>query len=153
MLQMGGRAPNWYMDSSPNSCMFRLTGLLGLAVNLLVLLGLTHLCFPRARRHTRKFFELSYYNRESGNYTQGWDDAYMVFYWMVLFTGLRASVMDFVLIPFARWGGVEGKKATTRFAEQAWLMIYASTFWSIGMVKMFSVTSLMGADFPLVYHV
>lgn len=59
----------------------------------------------------------------------------MVFYWIVLFTGLRASLMDYVLKPFAQWAGVEKKKDLVRFSEQAWLLIYYSVFWSIGMVS------------------
>ncbi|KAI9802581.1 MAG: sphingosine N-acyltransferase lag1 [Piccolia ochrophora] len=97
---------------------------IGLATNLIILLALTHLCLPRARQHTRKFIELSYFNPKTGKYTVGWDDTFMVVYWIVVFTGLRAGVMDFVLVPFARWGGVEKKKGRIRFAEQAWLFMY-----------------------------
>ena len=107
----------------------------GLAVNLLMLLTLTHMCFPRARRHTRKFFELSYYNPESGEYRAGWNDAWLVSYWIVVFTGLRASVMDYILMPLATKGGVKTKRDQTRFAEQAWLLIYYSVFWTLGMVR------------------
>ncbi|KAI9675525.1 MAG: sphingosine N-acyltransferase lag1 [Trizodia sp. TS-e1964] len=106
---------------------------IGLATNLIVLHALTHICFPKARRHTRKFYELSYYNAESGGYTQGWNDIFMVVYWVVLFTGFRAAIMDFVLIPFAAWGGVQKKMERIRFAEQAWLLLYYCTFWSLGM--------------------
>ena len=93
------------------------------------------MCFPRARRHTRKFFELSYYNPESGEYCAGWNDAWLVFYWIVIFTGLRAAFMDYVLRPLARKGGVKNARDETRFAEQAWLMIYYSVFWTLGMVS------------------
>lgn len=95
---------------------------------------MTHLCFPRARRHTRKFFELSYQNPESGKYTAGWDDIWMVSYWIVIFTGLRAAVMDYILTPIAQRGGIESKKDITRFSEQGWLLVYYIFFWSIGMV-------------------
>ncbi|KAI9676122.1 MAG: sphingosine N-acyltransferase lag1 [Caeruleum heppii] len=57
----------------------------------------------------------------------------MVFYWIILFTGLRAGVMDFILLPLARWGGVGSKKGRIRFAEQAWLLLYYGVFWSLGM--------------------
>jgi hypothetical protein len=107
----------------------------GLAVNLLMLLCLTHLCFPRARRHTRKFFELSYYNSESGEYCAGWNDAWMVSYWIVVFTGLRAAVLDYLLLPMAKKGGVKTKRDQTRFAEQAWLLVYYTVFWPLGMVR------------------
>lgn len=100
-----------------------------------MLLFLTHLCFPRARRHTRKFFELSYYNSDSGEYCAGWNDAWMVLYWIVVFTGLRAAVMDYLLMPMAKKGGIATAKNQTRFAEQAWLLIYVSVFWSLGIVS------------------
>ena len=91
--------------------------------------------FPRARPQTRKFLQLSYYNPESGDYTIGWDDACMVTYWIVMFTALRASIMDYVLTPFAAWGGVQKKKDLVRFAEQAWLFIYYSVFIPFGVVS------------------
>lgn len=106
---------------------------IGLSVNLLILLFLTHLCFPRARRHTRKFFELSYYNPASGEYCAGWNDAWMVSYWIVVFTGLRAAVMDYILMPLAKKGGVKTARDQTRFAEQAWLLVFYSVFWPLGM--------------------
>ncbi len=122
-----------YVPSSNIST--ELTSILGLSVNLLVLLSLTHLSFPKARRHTRKFLELSYYNPATEEYTIGWDDACVVLYWITLFTGLRASVMDYILTPFAQWAGVEKKKDLVRFAEQAWLLLYYAVFWPIGMVR------------------
>ena len=114
----------------------RLTVMLkGLAANLLALLALTHLCFPRARRHTRKFFRLSYYNPDTDRYKLGWDDLPLIFYWIVVFTGLRASMMDYALTPLAQLAGIGKKKARVRFAEQAWIFLYYSAFWSIGMVR------------------
>jgi hypothetical protein len=109
---------------------------IGLSVNLLMLLALTHMCFPRARRHTRKFFELSYYNEATGEYRAGWNDAFMVFYWIVIFTGLRAAFIDYILTPLAKKGGVKTPKNCTRFAEQAWLLVYYSVFWTLGMVRL-----------------
>ncbi|KAL8738720.1 MAG: hypothetical protein Q9181_000542 [Wetmoreana brouardii] len=109
---------------------------IGLAVNLLTLLTLTHTCFSRARHHTRKFYRLSYYNPSSGNYGLGWDDAFLVAFWIVVFTGLRAVVMDYALAPLTQLVGLTKKKEKTRFAEQAWVLIYDSTFWSLGMYLM-----------------
>jgi acyl-CoA-dependent ceramide synthase len=100
-----------------------------------MLLAMTHLCFPRARRHTRKFFKLSYYNPDSGEYCAGWNDAWMVSYWVVVFTGLRAAVMDYILMPLAKKGGVKAGRTQIRFAEQAWLVIYCSVFFTLGMVS------------------
>lgn len=59
----------------------------------------------------------------------------MVAYWIVLFTALRASVMDYILTPFAAWGGVQKKKDLVRFAEQAWLLVYYFFFFPLGMVS------------------
>ncbi|KAG9244027.1 TLC domain-containing protein [Calycina marina] len=110
----------------------------GLSINLLMLLALTHLCFPRARRHTRKFFELSYYNAATGEYCSGWNDAFMVFFCITVITGLRATVMDYVLTPFAKKYGVKTTRDQTRFSEQAWLLVYLSFVWPLGMYIMYS---------------
>lgn len=114
-------------------CRWVVENQIGLSINLLMLLAMTHLCFPRARRHTRKFFRLSYYNPDSGEYCAGWNDAWLVSYWFVVFTGLRAGVMDYILMPLAKKGGVKTERDRTRFAEQAWLVIYCSVFWTLGM--------------------
>jgi acyl-CoA-dependent ceramide synthase len=112
-----------------------LTDYAGLSINPLTLLLLTHLCFPTVRTQTRKFFVLSYYNPASGNYSLGLNDAYLVSCWVVIFTGLRAAVMDYVLLPFAKRGGVKTKRNKIRFSEQAWLLVYYSVFWTLGMVS------------------
>lgn len=106
----------------------------GVAVNLLVLLALAHTLFPEARRYCRKFLELSYYNPASGEYTIGADDACLVLFWVVVFTGLRAGIMEYLLIPFARHAGIRKKKDLARFGEQAWLLVYYMAFWPLGMV-------------------
>ncbi|KAK7513335.1 TLC domain-containing protein [Phyllosticta citriasiana] len=106
---------------------------IGLSMNLLLLLALTHLCFPRARQSTWKFFDLSYYDENTNRYTQGYDDFPFVFFWVVAFTALRAGTMDYVLKPLARLGGIRSKKACVRFAEQGWLAIYYSFSWAVGM--------------------
>lgn len=110
---------------------------IGLAINLLLLLAMTHMCFHRARRHTRKFFQLSYHNPSTGKYTLGQDDIFMVSYWIIVLTGLRAAVMDYVLAPIAQAAGVEKKNHQVRFTEQAWVLIYSSVFFSLGMFLMY----------------
>ncbi len=95
---------------------------------------MTHVCFPRARHHTRKFWRLSYHSPSSQKYALGWDDSFLVAFWLVVFTGLRAVVMDYILTPLAYLLGLHNQKDKTRFAEQAWVLIYDSTFWSLGMV-------------------
>jgi len=107
----------------------------GLSINLLMLLFSTHICFPRAGTQTRKFFELAYYNPDTGRYSLGPNDAYLVAYCVVIFTGLLAAVMDYVLTPLAKNGGVKTKRDQTRFSEQDWLLVYYSFFWTIGMAR------------------
>ncbi|CAK7203635.1 Sphingosine N-acyltransferase lag1 [Sporothrix eucalyptigena] len=105
----------------------------GLSANLFALLFLAHMFFPRLRVHTSKFFTLSYYNPATGQYNLGPDDVPFVFFLVVLFTGLRASTMDYVLAPFARSQGLYKKKPITRFSEQAWLVIVYTVFYPLGM--------------------
>ncbi|KAL8774439.1 MAG: hypothetical protein Q9209_000812 [Squamulea sp. 1 TL-2023] len=119
-------------------CQFIADHQTGLAANLLALLVMTHLCFPRARHYTRKFWRLAYYNPTTEKYALGWDDSFLVAFWLVVFTGLRAVVMDCVLIPLAHLLGLKHEKDTIRFAEQAWVVIYDTTFWSLGMYIMYN---------------
>ncbi|KAF4974969.1 hypothetical protein FZEAL_8180 [Fusarium zealandicum] len=106
---------------------------IGLSVNLLALLFLTQTFIPKAREHTAKFFNLSYYNSQSGEYRIGFDDAYFITFCIVLFTGLRAAIMEYVLAPIGRLQGITNRKSLTRFSEQAWLMVYYSVFWPWGV--------------------
>lgn len=59
----------------------------------------------------------------------------MVFYWIIIFTGMRVVVMDYLLVPLARRAGIGKKKEMVRFAEQGWIFIYDGAFWSLGMVS------------------
>ncbi|KAI9711571.1 MAG: sphingosine N-acyltransferase lag1 [Bogoriella megaspora] len=110
----------------------------GISVNLMILLALTHICFPKARQRTRKFFELSYRDPSTGTYIQGWDDLCLVFFWVIALTGLRAASLDYILTPLAQMGGIQKKKARVRFAEQAWLLCYYTPMWTLGMYLMYN---------------
>ena len=107
-----------------------------MTLNLLIIHALTHVLLPRARDTTRPFFQLSYYNPASGMYKRGSDDFYFVAYWTVVFTGLRAACMDYVLFPLARFAGITKEKTQTRFAEQAWLLVYYTPYFVLGMVSL-----------------
>lgn len=109
--------------------------IIGLSLNLLSLLVLAHVCIPRARIHTRKFFRLSYFNETTGKYATGQDDLCLIASFIVLFTGLRAGTMDYILAPFAQLNGITNRKDMTRFSEQAWLLIYYLVFWPTGVVR------------------
>ncbi|ROT41032.1 TLC domain-containing protein [Sodiomyces alkalinus F11] len=106
---------------------------IGLSFNLLALLFLAHYFIPKAQPHTTKFFTLSYYNAASGKYGKGIDDAYMIPFFVVLFTGVRAAVMEYILAPIAKTMGVRKTKQLTRFSEQSWLLVYYSVFWTMGV--------------------
>ena len=43
-------------------------------------------------------------------------------------------MLDYILEPLAAMAGIEKKKDKVRFAEQAWVFLYDSSFWSLGMV-------------------
>ena len=111
-----------------------LIALLGISAYLLALLALIHLVVPHSQHYTRKFFLISYYNVSTGLHALGWDDICFVFFWIIVFTGMRCSIMDYVLTPMARRAGIRKKKTQVRFAEQAWILLYPGVFWSFGMV-------------------
>jgi acyl-CoA-dependent ceramide synthase len=106
---------------------------LGISVNLVLLILLTHIFFPRARRRTSKFLRLSYHNPEHDLYGCGTDDLAFVTFAMIVLTGLRVAVMEYILDPLARVAGIRTRKGMTRFKEQAWLIMYCTFSWSLGM--------------------
>jgi acyl-CoA-dependent ceramide synthase len=91
---------------------------------------------PRARDYTAKYFTLSYYNPSTGKYGLGWADAHLVLFCVVLLTGLRAATMEYILAPFAKSQGMSKRKDITRFSEQAWMVVYYSAFWPLGLVRL-----------------
>ena len=82
----------------------------------------------------------------------GWDDVFLVFFWVLIFTGLRAAVMDCILVPVAQMAAIRKKKSQVRFAEQAWIFVYSTAFWSLGMVTsrylLFGVWGLTSVAVP-----
>lgn len=121
---------------APRDC-FSLTDnvfVAGFSFNLLALLFCAHYLLPKSQSYTAKFVRLQYYNAKSGKYGAGFDDSYFVAFVVVLLTGLRAATMEYALAPFAKYMGISKKKEVTRFAEQAWLVLYCTTFWSLGFV-------------------
>jgi len=80
---------------------------------------------------------MAYYDKETQLYANGPDDLYFVGFWIVLITGLRAAIMNYVLRPFGSMGGIRSNKSLNRFTEQGWLLLYATCFWSTGMYIMY----------------
>jgi len=77
---------------------------------------------------------MTYQNPESGRYGVGYDDAYLIAFLIVLFTGIRAATLEYFLVPLARICGVKKRKNVLRFGEQAYMMLCYVVFWSVGMV-------------------
>lgn len=84
-----------------------------------------------------KFVELQYKlspatATQHATYSRGPDDAYFVFFWVMLLTFIRSATMKVLhfiiqrtqLVPPAKFG---------RTCEQGWLFSYSLTSWSIGM--------------------
>lgn len=67
-------------------------------------------------------------------YGCGTDDLSFVALWSVIFTGVRAVAMEYILDPLARRAGIRTRKGLDRFKEQGWLIIYYTASWSLGMV-------------------
>lgn len=104
------------------------------SIAMLFCFSAVHLLLPQYRSTTTKMFRISYHKPETDLYGKGKDDIYFVTFWIVMFTFLRATAMDYIFTPLARRGGISTKRGLTRFAEQAWLLVYYSVFWTLGMV-------------------
>ncbi len=92
-----------------------------------------HTLHRPSQPYTRKFLQLSYASETDHTYKQGPDDLYFVIAWVINFTALRGISVEWVLRPAAKYLGV-ARKSHLRFAEQAWLVLYCGTFWTLGMV-------------------
>ena len=149
---MDYQPPDWYLQRPYPILLKCLIGCPGMSINLLTLLLLTHICFPATRKQTRKIFQLSYYNPDTGNYALGFNDAWMVGYWVVIFTALRATIMDYALMPLSKMAGVQKVRDQARFCEQAWLLIYYSVFWTIGMVGRSTCCTITAAFLTILVH-
>ncbi|RYC66149.1 hypothetical protein CHU98_g55 [Xylaria longipes] len=75
---------------------------IGVSFNLILALFLIHTSLPQERSWTTKFFSLSGYNSATGKYAIVHDDLYFVGFCVVLFCGIRAGSMKYVLSPLAR---------------------------------------------------
>ncbi|PLB49856.1 longevity assurance proteins LAG1/LAC1 [Aspergillus steynii IBT 23096] len=118
-LQRPGR---WLLDNQ-----------IGFSSVCIAVLLFTHLCVPEARFHASKFLFISHHSASRRTYAVGGDDFYFTGFCIVLFTGLRAALMKYILTPLARHLGISRTKDVNRFAEQAWLLCYYSVLWTLGM--------------------
>lgn len=104
---------------------------LGITLNLIFLLTLAYVCFPDLRPRLEPFFTLQY-DLPNGMYYQGRKDIWFILGFVVLFTGVRAACLDYIILPLAR-AGVKKRKMQIRFAEQAYLLLYYIVIWSWGV--------------------
>ena len=100
--------------------------------SLILAVAAVHISFPVARPYTKPFYQLPYRER-NGEYVQGMADACFVLGWLVLLTGLRASIIAGVYQLTTRYRLIPSK-ARVRFSEQSWLLFYDSISFSLGMV-------------------
>lgn len=107
----------------------------GISLTIFSMLLAIHNLYPSLRPYTTPFFQLSYYDPSKDSYVQGLDDVYFVISGAIAFTAVRAIIIDWIFQPVARFLGLKKKKASVRFAEQAWLILYYGFFWSFGMVS------------------
>lgn len=90
---------------------------LGISLNLILLVTLTYLVFPTLRERVGAFFTLQYPTGLTGEFSLGPMDMYLVVGYVVLFTGLRAACMDYVLLPLAGKCGIKQSKTKLRYVQ------------------------------------
>lgn len=99
--------------------------------SLILSVTIIHSLVPLVRSYTKLFYELPY-AQANGQYIQGSDDALFVLGWLVLMTAIRATIIECVY-EFVTRLRVMSRKASMRFAEQAFLLTYDFTSFSMGM--------------------
>ena len=88
--------------------------------------------FPESK--FKAFTTIGYYDPETGLYSKGIYDLFYCITWVLAFTLIRASAMQYVYIPFARkLCGITRERSLERFSEQAWSFTYYSISWLLGI--------------------
>lgn len=101
--------------------------------SLILAVVAVHIFFPIARPYTKLFYQLPY-REVNGEYLQGIADTCFVLGWLVLLTGLRATIIAGVYQFTMRYRLIPSK-ARVRFSEQSWLLFYDGISFSLGMVS------------------
>ena len=101
--------------------------------SLILSVATIHSLAPPIRSYTRLLYELPY-AQGNGQYVQGSEDAMFVLGWLVLMTAIRAAIIEGVYEVVTRLR-VMSRKASMRFAEQGFLLIYYSISFPMGMVR------------------
>ena len=95
---------------------------LGLSLNAILLVGMSWCMFPRLRGDLEALFTLSYKVQGGGPdgeslYGQGPRDLWLVASLVVIFTGVRAFMLDHVLMPLAGVMGIRKRKGRVRYVN------------------------------------
>jgi hypothetical protein len=95
---------------------------LGLSLNAILLVGMSWCMFPRLRGDLEASFTLSYKVQRRGPeeeslYGQGPRDLWLVASLVVIFTGVRAFMLDHVLMPLAGILGIRKRKGRVRYVN------------------------------------
>ncbi|KAF1816088.1 longevity assurance proteins LAG1/LAC1 [Eremomyces bilateralis CBS 781.70] len=130
-------SPSCHRGPVARLCAWLVDHQIHISLTYLLTVFFIHANFPAARRRTRPLFVLPHNDPSTGKYIRGWDDLAFVASWTMVIMGLRVAMMEYVLKPFASAGGVYKTKELVRFAEQAWLVVYYSISWPMGMYIMY----------------
>ena len=122
----------WLVDNQIRISLSHQKLIPGLPLTVLSALGTIHLLIDQP--YTAKFFSLSYFNPSTQLYNKGPGDWSFVTTWVLIFTLLRASLMEFIFYPFFyRFAPSPAPRSATRFAEQAWSMSYYTISFAVGL--------------------
>ena len=119
--------------------------------SLILSVAAIHSLVPYARSYTTSLYDLPY-AQGNGKYVQGSEDALFVLGWLVLMTAIRATIIE-CIYEFVTRLRVMSRKASMRFAEQGFLLIYDFTSFSMGMVRSpLANLRRTSSDFRLIAH-
>jgi acyl-CoA-dependent ceramide synthase len=95
---------------------------LGLSLNVILLVAMSWCLFPSLREKLEAGFLLSYKVQQKsrdgeGMYGQGRRDIWLVVSLVVVFTSVRAFMLDYVLMPLGGLLGIRKKKGRVRYGS------------------------------------
>ncbi|KAG9067953.1 sphingosine N-acyltransferase lag1 [Linnemannia hyalina] len=81
----------------------------------------------------------------TARFTKGWDDLYLVGFWIIAFTYIRIAIMKSFLNPFGKKLGIRGSKLE-RFEEQGYIVFFYIISWSCGVALMYNSPHWLNTD-------
>jgi very-long-chain ceramide synthase len=122
----------WLVDNQIRMSFINRMLTVGMPLTILSALGTVHFLIDQPI--TEKFFFLSHFDSSTQLYTQGPSDWPFVTTWVLIFTLLRASLMEYIFYPiFNRFAPSPAPRTATRFAEQAWNVFYNTISFLVGL--------------------